>query len=66
MSTIDFRSLIRAALVARRMSVPKLAAKVGCGQVAIYNFLNGHTAMKADLLAKILVALELRISKKHG
>lgn len=60
---IDFRKTIRTALDARKMSVPKLAAQVGCGQVAIYNFLAGRTEMKADLLGKILATLELKIGK---
>lgn len=63
MTQIDFRLTIRKALDARKMSVPKLAAQVGCGQVAIYNFLAGRTEMKADLLGKILTALEFKIAK---
>jgi len=64
MTKIDFRKTIRTALDARKMSVPKLAAQVGCGQVAIYNFLSGRTEMKADLLARILAALSIDLARK--
>jgi uncharacterized membrane protein YciS (DUF1049 family) len=43
------------------MKVPELAVKVGCNQMAIYNYLAGRSEMKADLLAKILNHLGMRI-----
>jgi len=62
MSKIDFRKTIRAALDAGKMKVPELARQVGCNQMAIYNFLAGRTQMKADLLGKILTALEIKLA----
>ena len=61
MNNIDFRRLIRDGLTSRNMKVPELAVKVGCNQMAIYNYLAGRSEMKADLLAKILNHLGMRI-----
>lgn len=44
------------------MSVPSLAKQAGCNPMAIYNFLTGRTEMKADLLAKVLSALGIKLA----
>jgi len=62
MTAIDFRQTIRAALDRRKMSVPSLAKQAGCNPMAIYNFLTGRTEMKADLLAKVLSALGIKLA----
>lgn len=58
MKEIDFRVTIRKALKARKMSVADLQRRVGCGQRAIYEYLAGRTEMKADLLTRVLQALD--------
>jgi len=62
MKEINFRKTIRAALDRRKMSVPALARQAGCNPMTIYNFLAGRTEMKADLLAKVLSALQIRLT----
>lgn len=64
MIQIDFRKMIREALDRRKMSVPSLAQKAGCNQMAIYNFLAGRSEMRADLLGKILIVLEIGLEEK--
>jgi transcriptional regulator with XRE-family HTH domain len=64
MSAIDFRKMIRAGLTARKMSIAELTRRVGCGQRAIYEFLSGRTEMRADLLARVLGALEIQLTSK--
>lgn len=64
MSQVDFRKTIRAALDRRKMTVAELTKRVGCGQMAIYNYLAGRTEMKADLLGKVLAALDIALAVK--
>jgi transcriptional regulator with XRE-family HTH domain len=66
MNEIDFRSKIRKVLDRRKMSVPELANLAGCNQMAIYNYLAGRSEMKADLLAKILTALGIKLVLGDG
>ena len=51
---IDFRKQIKRDLKKQKISVPKLAANVGCNQQTIYNWLQGRTPINSDLLEKII------------
>jgi transcriptional regulator with XRE-family HTH domain len=58
----DFRKQIKAVLKKQKLSVPKLAARVGCNQQTIYNYLSAgkrQTPINADLLSKIFDILKI-------
>jgi transcriptional regulator with XRE-family HTH domain len=57
----DFRTTIRRAIKARKMSIPQLARLADCNPQTLYNYLAGRSEIKADLLAKVFAALTIKI-----
>jgi len=61
---IDFRKKIRAEMRKRKVSIPKMARKIGCNHQTLYNFFAGRTAMNSSLLEEILSQLDGKLSFK--
>lgn len=58
---LDLRKIIKKKLKRLGMSVPILARQVKCHPQTIYNYLADRGALGADLLQKVLTALDVKL-----
>jgi len=59
---IDFKKSIHAEMKRHKISIPKMARKIGCNHQTLYNFFAGRTSLNSNLLSHILYELSGRLS----
>jgi len=63
---IDFKKSIHAEMKRHKISIPKMARKIGCNHQTLYNFFAGRTALNSDFLEDILHGLDGKLTFKKG
>ena len=59
---MDLRKTIKDSMAEQQITIPKLARRIDCNHMTLYNYFAGRTALSADRIEKIMDVLGLSLS----
>ena len=59
---MDLRKTIKDSMDEHHITIPKLARKIDCNHMTLYNYFAGRTALSADRIETIMDVLGLSLS----